>query len=221
MELSNSTSEGLNVGVVSRGDESRQEVSEVNNPNINYIQKEEVLPLSSEDYKRKTATELAVMVKEGKVTPEQLIELAFVEIEEQEPILNALVNDKREISKEILAKGKSILAGDKNVLDIGVLNAPKELKIAKDLELEFILGKTVSEKKKVEVLSELTVDSRKEIVSSSESSLAKVDAKSSSGAKALPKTSAVKKDFDKSKYILFASLLGIFSSVVFRRKFKK
>ncbi|MDO4814677.1 MAG: amidase family protein, partial [Gemella sp.] len=92
-------------------------ISEVNNPNINYIKVDETLPLTSETYKRKTATELATMVREKKVTPEELVELAFAEIEKQEAELNALITDKKE-NGLVEAKARA-LEEAKNLVDTG------------------------------------------------------------------------------------------------------
>lgn len=85
----------INSDLVDKVDQATQTTNKVTSPNINHVKKG-TETLSSEDYKRKTATELAAMVKEGKVTPEELVELAFVEIDKQEASLNALINDKRE-----------------------------------------------------------------------------------------------------------------------------
>lgn len=59
--------------------------------------------LTEEEYKRKTALELAELVKSKKVTSEELVKIAFAVIEKENPKLNAVISTRKE---EALAEAK-------------------------------------------------------------------------------------------------------------------
>ncbi|MGX7111548.1 amidase family protein [Gemella cuniculi] len=62
------------------------------------------IPMSLEEYKQKSALELAKLIKERKVTSEQLVDLAYKAIELENPKLNAVITEEGQISESIKNK---------------------------------------------------------------------------------------------------------------------
>lgn len=73
--------------------ETTQEDAEVLEEEVTILQDD--TKLSLEDYQKASATELAQWVKEGKVTPEELVELAFNMIEQTNPELNNVITTRK------------------------------------------------------------------------------------------------------------------------------
>lgn len=65
--------------------------------------KENKFILTEEEYKRKTALELSELVKNKKITSEELVNIAFTVIEKENPKLNAVISTRKE---EALAEAK-------------------------------------------------------------------------------------------------------------------
>lgn len=60
-----------------------------------------------EDYQQASATELAAWVKDGRVTPEELVDLAFEMMDAHEKDLNAVITTRKDLALEELAAMKA------------------------------------------------------------------------------------------------------------------
>lgn len=64
-------------------------------------------PVTLEDYQQASATELAAWVKDGRVTPEELVDMAFEMMDAHEKDLNAVITTRKDLALEELAAMKA------------------------------------------------------------------------------------------------------------------
>lgn len=71
---------------------------------------DEETSITIEQYKRASATEMAAWVREGKISPEKLMDYAYTVIDETNPTLNNVITTRRELAMEELEAMKKEMA---------------------------------------------------------------------------------------------------------------